>query len=186
MCYTKIKLFIVQQVECIEDFLFFCHSKFHRLNHFKTHIHKWVCSTETYSLSPIPDFILLCYITECVSRGSNGQAHNLNIWSPWTPSRVRLPNTLWTALFAFRKMAHGKKLGESSLKSYSSCCRLANENWKSLNSITNHLHVPVQTCTASKSKFRKPLERSRGCPKWPLTLPFPAWHCWVCLLASSS
>ena len=47
----------------------------------KTHIHKWVCGTETIISSPIPVFILLHYITESWLSGSNVQAHNWKIWT---------------------------------------------------------------------------------------------------------
>ena len=86
----------------------------------KTHIHdKWVHGTETKISSPIPDFTSLRYIAECGLSGSNGQVHNFKIWTvasdlPWTLNRDWLP--IEPALFAFSKTAHGKELGESSLK----------------------------------------------------------------------
>ena len=87
----------------------------------KTHTcdNLWVCSTETNSSSPIPDSMSLRYIAECGSNRSKRQAHNLKIWMvtsdlPWTVSHVRLP--IEPALVTFSKMAHGKELGESSLK----------------------------------------------------------------------
>ena len=53
-----------------------------KLKSLKTHFcGQWVCSTETKSSSPIPDFILLRYIAECGLNGSNRQAQSLTIWT---------------------------------------------------------------------------------------------------------
>ena len=60
-----------------------------------------------------------CYIAECGLSGSNGQTHNLKIWTvasdlPWTPNCVRLP--FEPAIFAFSKTAHGEEFGESAFR----------------------------------------------------------------------
>ena len=81
----------------------------------KTQIHdNWVCSTETNCLSPIPDIILLHYIIECGLSGSNGQVHNLKIWTvtsdlPWTPSRVRF--ACWTQSIPIQQDGTWKGIG---------------------------------------------------------------------------
>ena len=80
----------------------------------KTHIgDNWVCGTETSDSTPTPNFISLRYIVECGLSRSNGQAHNLKLWTvasdlPWTLSRVCLP--VEPALFAFSKTVHEKDL----------------------------------------------------------------------------
>ena len=48
----------------------------------KIHIlYKWICRTETNISSLITDFIALSYISNCGLSRSNGQAHNLKMWT---------------------------------------------------------------------------------------------------------